>query len=109
MPDGIVGPRGRIITFASTITDYTLKNPDNGNTLVFLSTNPITLTIPADSLPIGYEVGIVQYAAGAVAPTAASGVTLTNRQSHTVTAGQGAFAALISVLSNEFLFVGDIA
>ena len=87
----ISGYRGHINR--QTGTSYTVQASDAGKIIEFANVAAIAVTLP-NSLPAGFSFTGVQDAAGAVTFSAASGGTLKNRQSHTKTAGNGAFVAL---------------
>ena len=94
-----------------TGTNYTLLATDHGHTKSFTNGSAVTLTVPAGVWKANFQVGIIQHGAGPVTPTAGAGVTITQRQSHTETAGEGAFAALVAdpAEENTFIFAGDTA
>jgi hypothetical protein len=89
-----------------TGTTYTLLASDNGKVLTFNNASAITLTVPA-SLPVGFNVSVVQKGAGQVT-FVASGVTIINRQAFTKTAGQYAVASLMALSANFFVSGGDL-
>lgn len=96
-----------------TATSYTLVAADSGKTKRHNNAAAITVTIPAnatDALAIGHTSNHMQYGAGAVTITAASGVTLNG-----VVAGSGAIqtryrglVTLTKIATNEWLIFGDI-
>lgn len=97
---------------AVSATSYTLSESDNGKILKFTAATAITLTCP-NNLAAGFNIGIIQFAAGAVTPTAASGAAIYNRSSNTKTAGQYAACSLL-VIENagsaaKYIFGGDTA
>ncbi len=77
---------------------YTATSSDNRRKISFNSASAVTLTLP-NSLPAGWECGIIQFGAGAVTIAVASGGALLSRASHTKTAGQYAQAYVV-VTSN---------
>jgi hypothetical protein len=78
---------------------YTATTADNRRRIVFNSASAVTLTLP-NSLPDGWECGIVQMGAGVVTIAVASGGALLSRSSHSKTAGQYA-QAYVFVASNS--------
>lgn len=90
---------------------YDLVKTDIGRTKSFTNGSAITLNIPAGIWSNNFQVGLIQHGAGAITPTAALGVTIVQRQSHTTTAGQGAFAALVAdpAAEDSYIFTGDTA
>jgi hypothetical protein len=91
----------------NTITgaSYSLTAADNGKIITLNNASAITLTVP--SLFAGFNCMIVQLGAGAVTLTA-SGVTISNRNSFTKTAGTNAIATLIALTSTTFISAGDM-
>lgn len=77
-----------------TGTSYTLQASDSGTIIRFTNASAITLTCP-NSLPVGFNVGILQMGTGQVTASAGAGATVNNRQSFTKTAGQYATASLV--------------
>lgn len=88
-------------------TTGTLLDSDNGHGVQCTNAGAVTLTIPAGLGP--FTCYVIQSGAGTVTLAAASGVTLTNRQSHTGTAGQYAVISLITTAANVFVLAGDTA
>jgi len=105
MPDGVVGPRGRITTIANAT--YTLRDADNGNTLVFTSASDVTVTVPL-SLQIGWTADLVQASTGAIALSAQSGVTLQNVSGQAGTDVQWSRVKLTAYIQNNFVLSGDV-
>lgn len=85
------GFRGKITR--QTGTSYTLLASDAGGIVELENASLITLTLPND-LPKGFCCTVVQIGAGQVSFSAASGGTLTNRSSHSASAGAGAFCGV---------------
>jgi hypothetical protein len=90
-----------------TGTTATLDDSDNGKVLIFTNSGNIVLTVPASTLAIGFNCLIVQKGAGEITLTAASGVTINNRNSHIKTADQWAVMTLICIDTNVFVSSGD--
>ena len=93
-----------------TIT--TLASSHNGKVLICNNSSDFSLTIPEDTLPVGFNCLVVQKGAGEVTLAAASGnVTINNRNSHTKTANQWAIMTLICIDAttdaNVFVSSGD--
>jgi len=99
-----LGQGPRINTIAGTT--YTVLPSDNGAILSFTNGGAITLTVPS-GLSTEFSCGIIQAGAGQVTPTAATGVTISNRQSQTKTAGQYAFMSLTSIAQDIYILAGD--
>jgi hypothetical protein len=77
---------------------YTAVAADNRRRIVFNSSGAVTLTLP-NTLPEGWECGIVQMGAGVVTIAVAAGGALLSRAGHNKTAGQYA-QAYVFVASN---------
>ena len=98
---------------AQTATSYSLVAADNGKTKQCNNASAITVTIPANAttaIDVGTTVNLMQYGAGAVTITAASGVTLNG-----VVTGSGDIATryrdvvtLTKIATNEWLAFGGI-
>ena len=90
----------------------TLASTHNGKVLICNKSSDFTLTIPEDTLPVGFNCLIVQIGNGEVTLAAASGnVTINNRNSHTKTANTWAIMTLICIDAttdaNVFVSSGD--
>lgn len=96
-----------------TGTAHTLDSSYVDKTIIFTNASAIVLTIP-NSLYIGFKCRVIQYGAGQVTFTPASGATRRNRSSFTKTAGQYAVASLEVVTNSggsaaEYILSGDCA
>lgn len=87
-----------IINVVTVGAAYTLQASDCGKLLRFTDVPPVTVTLP-NSLPSGFNVGVLQDAAGQITFGAEGGATLQNRLGNTKTAGLRATVALM-VVSN---------
>lgn len=76
-----------------TGSTYTLQASDKGKVIEIANAGSVTLTLP-NSLPKGFACTVIQDGAGQVTFSAASGASLKNRQSHSKSAGNGAFTML---------------
>ena len=90
-----------------TGTTYSLQPSDSGKVLTLNNASAITLTVPA-GIPAGFNCTIVQKGVGAVSFVSGTGVTIANRLSRTMTAGQNAVATIVSISSNYFITSGDM-
>lgn len=105
--------QSQIIRVYTTLsgTAHTLDGSYAGKTILFSNASAVTLTLP-NNLYAGFQCRIIQYGAGQVTCSPASGATRRNRSSFTKTAGQYALCAL-EVISNsggtaaEYLMSGD--
>ena len=94
-------------------TAHTLDGSYVGKTILTTNASAVTLTLP-NSLYAGFQCRVIQYGAGQVTFTPASGANRRNRQSHTKAAGQYAVCAL-EVVANaggaaaEYILSGDTA
>ena len=89
----------------------TLAASHNGQVLICNSGSDFALTVPVNTLPKGFNCLIVQKGAGEITLTAASNVTINNRNSHTKTANTWAIMTLICIdatnNANVFVSSGD--
>ena len=95
------------ITSATTLT-----TSHNGKVLICNNSSDFSLTIPEDTLPVGFNCLVVQKGAGEITLAAASGnVTINNRNSHTKTANTWAIMTLLCIDAttdaNVFVSAGD--
>ena len=90
-----------------TGTTYSLQASDSGKVVTLNNASAITLTVPA-GIPAGFNCTIVQKGVGAVSFVSGTGVTIANRLSRTMTAGQNAVATIVSISSNYFITSGDM-
>lgn len=95
-------------TDAQTGTTYTLQNSDSGKILTFNNASAITVTIPS-GLDAGFNITWVQKGAGTVTFSDGVGVTLSNRQGHTASAGQHAVGGLVADVADNYYLTGDTA
>ncbi|MAR66164.1 MAG: hypothetical protein CL833_02820 [Crocinitomicaceae bacterium] len=91
----------------STSTTYTLSSSDAGKLIAIEHASTITITIPT-GLDTGFNCSFLQKGSGSLEFSASNGVTLSNRQSYTKTAGQYAMATLVSYDTNKFVLTGDL-
>ena len=87
-----------------TGTTYSLQPSDSGKVVTLNNASAITLTVPA-GIPAGFNCTIVQKGVGAVSFVSGTGVTIANRLSRTMTAGQNAVATIVSISSNYFITI----
>ena len=97
---------------ASITSATTLTASHNGKVLICNNSSDFSLTIPEDTLPVGFNCMIVQIGAGEITFAAASGnVLINNRNSHTKTANTWAIMTLICIDAttdaNVFISSGD--
>ena len=94
-----------VTTFSSN--NYTLVASDNGKVITLDNgTTASTLTIPT-GLGDGFNCLIVQKANHDTTITAGGGVTLFNRSSEVITAGQYAIVTLVNIGSELYILSGD--
>ena len=89
-------------------TTYTLTGADIYRTLLFTSGSSITVTIPL-SLGPAFNCRLIRNGAGSVSLSAASGVTLNNKSSHTALGNQYSVANLYATSGNVLVLYGDTA
>ena len=103
----------RVPVFAETGTALTLALTHAGGYIRQTNAAAIATTVPANSsvaFPIGTNIGLRQGGAGAIAVTAAGGVTINVPTGHTaVSRAQGSSLALIKVATDTWDLTGDLA
>lgn len=87
---------------------YTLAATDNSEVIQSNAASAITVTIPA-GLPTGFNCMVLQYGAGQITFSAASGVTIINRNSYNKTIGQYALATVLHIGSNVVIISGELS
>lgn len=95
-------------------TSYVLGNSDTGKAVVLTNSNPITVTIPADStytFPIGQTMLVVQNGTGTVTIEGAVGVTVngTGVSGSVDITGQYGVATLLKINSDSWIIFGNVA
>lgn len=95
---GFLNKTLEIVNVVTVALGYTLQAADNGKLLRFTDITPVLVVLP-NSLPSGYNVGVLQDAAGQLTFSSEGGATLQNRLGNTKTAGLRATVALM-VVSN---------
>lgn len=107
----VVPPSALRPVATKTGTTYTLLASDSGKTLRFTNASPITVTCP-NSLPIGFEVNILQAGTGQVTCLAGSGASVQNAHSYVKTYGLNAMIGLAVDINTggaaaHYVLVGD--
>lgn len=94
-----------------TGTTYTLLLTDAKNMVTLDNADPITLTVPTDTVwfPDGAYVNITQIWAGQVTVEWDTGVTVNSYSGMLNLAGQYAGATLLKTGTNEWLLVGNLS
>lgn len=95
-----------------TGTTYTLVLSDAGKALVFSNANPVTVTIPEESLvsfDIGQTIMLIQTGLGQVSVAGAAGVTIRSANNYLNISSQYGEARLIKIASNEWVLSGDLS
>lgn len=88
------------------LDNFTLTKDENGATVVSMSADPITITVPA-GLPAGFGCAIVQYGAGQVTVADDGTSTVANLDSQLKTSGQGATIALVNDTTDSYRVLGQ--
>ena len=109
--EGATSATSKISGFAATLnaqtgTFYTLTAADNGKVITLSNSSAITLTV--EPLFPGFNCLIIQLDAGQVTLNASS-TTISNRNSHTKTAGQHAILTLVAITNDAFISSGDMS
>lgn len=92
-------------------TNYVLALSDNGAVVELNSGSAITATVPSNAtapFPIGAQVNVMQYGAGAASIVAAGGVTIRYLSTLNLSA-QYAIVTLIKIGVNEWKAVGELS
>jgi hypothetical protein len=90
---------------------YTLALTDAGKLIALTADTALTVTVPANSaaaFPIGTEIELVQFGAGAVTVAAAEGVTVHSLDSSVKLAGQYAAVCLKKIAADIWLLGGAL-
>ncbi|MEN6593706.1 MAG: BppU family phage baseplate upper protein [Clostridiaceae bacterium] len=112
LSDGKVSPEQASATISTYTANHTLELSDAGKLVLMNLSSAGTLTIPVNAsvaFPVGAELELCQYGAGALTIAAASGVTLVSLDSAVLFAGQYACAALKQIAANVWLLAGGVA
>lgn len=98
--------------FAANITsisaNYPITSADNGKVIQSNSDAVITITIPA-SLPTGFNCMVLQYGAGQITFSGASGVNIINRNGYNKSIGQYALVTILHIGSNNVIISGELS
>ena len=89
-------------------TTDTLLAADNGNGVRYTSASSVTVTYPA-GLGAGFNVLLVQRGTGSFTVANDGTTVITNRQSQSSSAGQGAECSLVADTADNAIFAGDTA
>jgi hypothetical protein len=92
----------------SISASYQLAATDNSEVVQSNAASAITVTIPA-GLPTGFNCMVLQYGAGQITFSPASGVTIINRNSYNKTIGQYALATVLHIGSNIVIISGELS
>lgn len=92
----------------SISASYSLAATDNSEVIQSNAASAITVTIPA-GLPTGFNCMVLQYGAGQITFSPASGVTIINRNSYNKTIGQYALATVLHIGSNVVIISGELS
>lgn len=91
-----------------TATGYLVTNADNGRTLVFSSSSPIAVQVPAGLSP-GFNCTFIQSTvSGQVTLTSGTSVSMNSAYNAFKTTTRYSVAGLIGVASNSYIVTGDI-
>ncbi|WFU84837.1 hypothetical protein QA645_19475 [Bradyrhizobium sp. CIAT3101] len=100
----------RFYGFGAALTrvtgDVTLDRSYRGGIILFDSAVGGAITVPA-SLPAGFNVSVLQIAAGQATIVAGAGATLQCQQGFTRTAGQWAMVGIVAHDNGSFTLVGN--
>ena len=89
-------------------TSVSLAPSDNAEVIQSNAASAITITIPA-GLPTGFNCMVLQYGAGQITFSGASGVTIINRNGFTKSIGQYALVTILHIGSNNVIISGELS
>lgn len=89
-------------------TSVSLAATDNAEVIQSNAASAITITIPA-GLPTGFNCMVLQYGAGQITFSGASGVTIINRNGFTKSIGQYALVTILHIGSNNVIISGELS
>jgi cell division septation protein DedD len=105
----------RIANTGTVITkteNFILSATDVGKTIILYSSNPITVTLPANAsveIPVGYSVDIIQTGEGSVTVTEGSlAVSITSKSNIKSLDGQYSKGTLVKLDTNTWFFFGNL-
>ena len=93
---------------AQSGTTYQLASTDNGKILNFSSNSAITLTMPYNTLPAGFNCMVIQSGTGQIT-FSGSGFTPYNRNSFTKTAGQYSIVTVLYLSATTAITSGEMS
>lgn len=89
-------------------TSVSLAATDNAEVIQSNAASAIIITIPA-GLPTGFNCMVLQYGAGQITFSGASGVTIINRNGYTKSIGQYALVTILHIGSNNVIISGELS
>ncbi len=89
-------------------TSVSLAATDNAEVIQSNASSAITITIPA-GLPTGFNCMVLQYGAGQITFSGASGVTIINRNGYNKSIGQYALVTILHIGSNNVIISGELS
>ena len=89
-------------------TSVSLAATDNAEVIQSNAASAIIITIPT-GLPTGFNCMVLQYGAGQITFSGASGVTIINRNGYTKSIGQYALVTILHIGSNNVIISGEIS
>lgn len=89
-------------------TSASLAATDNAEVIQSNAASAITITIPA-GLPTGFNCMVLQYGAGQITFSGASGVTIINRNGYNKSIGQYALVTILHIGSNNVIISGELS
>ena len=100
---------GTVITKTES---FILSASDVGKTAILYSSNPITVTLPANAsveIPVGYSIDIIQTGTGSVTVSEGSGIVAINSKSNIKSLdGQYSKGTLVKIDTNTWFFFGNL-
>ena len=89
-------------------TSVSLAATDNAEVIQSNAASAIIITIPT-GLPTGFNCMVLQYGAGQITFSGASGVTIINRNGYTKSIGQYALVTILHIGSNNVIISGELS
>jgi hypothetical protein len=108
---GVVATKAnKLATIENITANYELVVADSGKVKQCINTQPITITIPSDSiaLPVGAQIAFLSNGTDTVTFAAGSGATIVSKDSALAIAGQYASAALLKIAANTWQLIGSL-
>ena len=108
----VVPQLANVGTVVTKTESFALSPEDVGKTAVLYSSNPMTVTLPANDsveIPVGYSIDIIQTGTGSVTVSEESGSVAINSKSNIKSLdGQYSKGTLVKIDTNTWFFFGNL-